>query len=342
VRLTVTTCEVTTPADAWSIGSAWDELLARSATNVIFLTRAFQSIWWEELGEGQLRLLVGEADGGAPLFIAPLCVCEAPGLGRTVQFVGGREVADYLDIIAAPEDLALAWAMVFDHLDASDLAWDAVELRAVPAASESRALVARLAAERGWSVEEAVDNVCPVIALPPTWPQYLQRLRKKDRHELRRKIGRLERAEGGERFEVVGPDDDLEAAIEDFFRLHRLSGQEKNGFWTAAMERFFRRLIAAAQAEGWLRLTFQSIGGRRAAATLSFRYGDRYYAYNSGYDPAYRDYATGVVAMGRTIQAAIAEGTAIFDLLQGDEPYKYDFGAADTQVYRLLVRRVAD
>ena len=52
----------------------------------------------------------------------------------------------------------------------------------------------------------------------------------------------------------------------------------------------------------------------------------------------YRDYAAGVVGMGRAIRSAIAEGATIFDLLQGDEKYKYDFGAVDTQVYRLLAR----
>jgi CelD/BcsL family acetyltransferase involved in cellulose biosynthesis len=88
-------------------------------------------------------------------------------------------------------------------------------------------------------------------------------------------------------------------------------------------------------------LAFQSVGGQRVACVLAFRYGDRYYVYNSGYDPAYRDLAVGVVCMGRTIAAAIAEGAAIFDLLQGDEPYKYDYGAVNTSVYRCLVRPIA-
>jgi CelD/BcsL family acetyltransferase involved in cellulose biosynthesis len=226
---------------------------------------------------------------------------------------------------------------VFDDL-AARRDWDVVELRAIPAASPSRAAVAALAAARGWMVEESLDDVCPVIALPATWDAYLRNLRKKDRHELRRKTGRLESAAEGERFAMIGPEDDLPRAIDDFFRLHRLSGQEKEGFWTEALHRFFKRLIVATHADGSLRLAFQSIGEQRVACVLSFRYGDRYYVYNSGYDPDFRAYAVGVVTMGRVIQAAIAEGAAVFDLLQGDEPYKYDFGAVNTEVYRLLVR----
>lgn len=336
--LTVATRELTSAAEAWAIGAAWDTLLTGSVSNVFFLTRMFQSIWWDELGEGQLHVVVGESAGDRPRFIAPLYISQAPGLGRTVRQIGGSHVADYLDIIAAPDELEWAWEATLDSLARAAGAWDVIDLRAVPARSETRRVVAEVAARRGWSVAESLDEVCPIIALPDSWEGYLRLLRKKDRHELRRKIGRLERAECGERFEVIGPDDDLEAAIEDFFRLHRLSGQEKDGFWTESLRRFFRRLIVAAHAEGTLRLVFQSVAGQRAAVVLSFRYGDRYYAYNSGYDPAYREYAVGVVGMGRAIQAAIADGAAIFDLLQGDESYKYDFGAVNTEVYRIQVR----
>lgn len=329
--------EVRQADDAWRLGAAWDSLVARSAAPGFFLTRTFQSIWWATLGAGELRVLVGEAVGGAPCFIAPLHISDVPGLGRTVRLIGGSEVADYLDLIAAPEDLAAAWQATFDALAAARADWDVIELRAVPGASPSRALVAAAAA-RGWMVEETLDDVCPVVTLPATWDGYLRGLRKKDRHELRRKTGRLEAAPAGERFEMIGPDSNLAAALADFLRLHRLSGQEKEGFWTPELQGFFQRLIAATHTDGTLRLAFQSIGDQRVACVLSFRYGDRYYVYNSGYDPAYREYAVGVVTMGRVIQAAIAEGATMFDLLQGDEPYKYDFGAVNTEVYRLLVR----
>ncbi len=337
---TVTLRQLTTGTEAWALGAAWDDLLTRSAANVIFLTCAFQSLWWETLGEGDLRVLVGEDEAGAPFFIAPLYLSSVDGLGRTVRLLGGVEVADYLDLVAGLDDLETAWRLTLDHL-AAGADWEAIELRALPEWSPSRAIVDRLAAAAGWSVEETVDDVCPVLALPPTWEDYLAGLRSQDRHELRRKINRLGRLAGQERFSLLGPDDDLAAAIDDFLALHRQSGQVKAGFWDERRVRFFHRLLAVAHAHGWLRLAFQEIDGVRAAAVLAFRYGDRYYVYNSGYDPAYRALAAGVVCMARTIQAAIAEGAASFDLLQGDERYKYDLGAVATHVYRLLVRRPA-
>jgi hypothetical protein len=169
VALTTTVCELTSSAEAWAPTVAWDDLLARSVSDVLFLTRTFQSIWWETLGEGQLRVLVGETDAATPRFIAPLCISEVAGLGRTVRLIGGSEVADYLDILAAPGDLELAWRSTLDHLHAISAAWDAIDLRALPEASPSRSIVARLAPEYGWSVAEGIDDVCPVIALPGIW-----------------------------------------------------------------------------------------------------------------------------------------------------------------------------
>lgn len=336
--VTVTTRELTTGA-AWDFDATWDGLLARSASNVVFLTHAFQSIWWEELGDGHLRVVVGEGGHDRPLFIAPLYASQVDGLGRTLRLVGGTEVADYLDILAAPDDMEPAWRLLFEHLRADRDGWESLDLWALPEWSPSRAIVGRLAAEFGWTCEETVDDVCPLITLRPTWRDYLACLDKKDRHEIRRKIGRLERAAPGEQFRLLRPDDDLDAAVAHFFALHRKSGADKAGFWDDRRVDFFRRLIAAAREQGWLRLALQTVDGAPAAAVLAFRYGDRYYVYNSGYDPAYRDLAAGVVCMARTIQAAIEEGAATFDLLQGDEAYKYNFGAADTTVYRCLVRR---
>lgn len=336
--LTISVREVSVGAEAWAL-PGWETLLERSVSNVLFLSRTFQSHWWEALGEGDLRVLVGSQGEASPLFIAPLSISQVEGLGRTVWPVGGSEVADYLDIIAAPEDVPLAWRQVFEWLRTTREPWDVLDLPALPEWSPSRQVVAQLAAEYGWSCRESIDNVCPIITLAPTWEGYLAGLRKKDRHELRRKIGRLERLATSERFWMVSADDDLAAVTAEFFALHRKSGQAKHDFWTARLEHFFERLIQATHANGWLRLGFQEINGTLAAAVLAFRYGNRYYVYNSGYDPAYRELGGGVVCMARMIQAAIAEGVAVFDLLQGDEAYKYDFGATNTNVYRCRVQR---
>ena len=39
------------------------------------------------------------------------------------------------------------------------------------------------------------------------------------------------------------------------------------------------------------------------------------------------------------VERAIADGKRRLDFLRGDEPYKYEWGAVDEPIQRLLVRR---
>jgi CelD/BcsL family acetyltransferase involved in cellulose biosynthesis len=52
------------------------------------------------------------------------------------------------------------------------------------------------------------------------------------------------------------------------------------------------------------------------------------------FDPAFERLSPGKLAFLHAIEAAIAEGCDTFDLLRGDEPYKYDWGARDRSLRR--------
>jgi CelD/BcsL family acetyltransferase involved in cellulose biosynthesis len=107
------------------------------------------------------------------------------------------------------------------------------------------------------------------------------------------------------------------------------------------MERFFRAMTQTLGEAGWTELSLLTIDDIPAAAMLNFRYGDRLLVYNSGYDPQYRsNLSSGIVLLSLCIQDAAKRGLRYFDFLQGNEEYKYRFGAQDTQVRRLTVRRV--
>jgi len=62
--------------------------------------------------------------------------------------------------------------------------------------------------------------------------------------------------------------------------------------------------------------------------------------YNSTFDPTLTALAPGMVLIWELIAQAAGEGCSSFDLLRGDEAYKYRFGAIDREVRTLtLVRR---
>jgi CelD/BcsL family acetyltransferase involved in cellulose biosynthesis len=64
--------------------------------------------------------------------------------------------------------------------------------------------------------------------------------------------------------------------------------------------------------------------------------------YNAGIDPEARDLSPGVVLLERLVRRAIERGKCRVDLMRGDEPYKYEWGATDEPIQRLLVRRSSE
>ncbi|MEA2576381.1 MAG: hypothetical protein QOH93_3679 [Chloroflexia bacterium] len=337
----------------------WDALLGEACSNVVFLTREWQQTWWESFSSEhccQLKIVSIRTDGGALVGIAPLFVEETPlppvqayergvprpeyGEGepqRLLRFVGGVEVADYLDIIAANGMEREVWSTLLDYL-LQDRDWDVIDLHSLPEFSPSREALAGLAAQKGLSVEVAPEDVCPVVQLPGDWETYLMSLRKKDRHELRRKVRKLEGRDDA-RWYLVKTDDaaELEKGMRAFIALHRSSGLDKAEFMDDRRAEAFVEMARRMSNSGWLDLAILAVNDVPAAVYLSFNYNGCLYLYNSGYDPDYAAYSAGVALLAYRIHKAILQGLKTFDFLRGDEEYKYDFGAKDTYVYRAVL-----
>jgi CelD/BcsL family acetyltransferase involved in cellulose biosynthesis len=133
------------------------------------------------------------------------------------------------------------------------------------------------------------------------------------------------------------PAHDAEAmtqGMHTFLDLHRTSGVDKAHFMDDHMAHFFLTMASELAETGWLDLAILEVANEPASSYLSFSYGNRLYLYNSGYSQQYAAYSAGVALLAYRIHKAILQGFRYFDFLRGDEPYKYDFGAKDTYIYR--------
>ncbi len=323
--------------DADGLGEAtWNRLVAGSHTCVPFLTWQFQTTWWRSLGQGALHLL-GLQDAAAD-WIGALPLYETETVdGPVLRLVGGVDVADYLDIIAVAGHEEAAWKAVLAALP--DGGWRAVDLRPVPAASPTAALLPALARSAGLGCRIERAERCPVIDLPDSWDAYLARLSGKDRHELRRKLRRAEGAQA--RIEVARTPAGIAAFMDSFLALHRKSKVGKARFMDERMEAFFREVGGALAGAGWAALWLLWLEEQPAAALFCLEYGGTVALYNSGFDPAARALSPGVVLIARTVEDAIHRGFRRYDFLRGDEPYKYGFGAVPTDVLRITLDRPA-
>lgn len=336
----------------------WDTLLSKAQSNIVFLTRQWQQTWWHHFGATescQLHLLILRDDGGTLVGVAPIFVArealppakeyrrgelrpESEGAPiRIVQFVGGKDVADYLDVIAEPSNMEAVWSAVLTFLLSKKDTWDAVDFHSLPEWSSSREIVARLGAEHGIHFAVFPEDVCPIVELPGDWNSYLMSLRKKDRHELRRKVRKLEGRDDVHWYLVAPNDPDLmQREMQTFLDLHRSSGVDKAHFMDDKMANYFLDVARDMANTGWLDLAILTIGGEPASAYLSYNYCGRLYLYNSGYSQRFAAYSAGVALLAYRIHKAILQGLHQFDFLRGDEEYKHDLGAKDTYIYRAL------
>ena len=194
----------------------------------------------------------------------------------------------------------------------------------------------------GWQVTMEREDVCPVITLPAgvDFEGYLGTLDKKERHEIRRKVRRAEAA--GE-VRLTTSQNPL-ADLDEFIDLHQ-KRWGTDGLFPATpggdcSRRFFRHLFRHFGPDGPAKLTRLTIGDRVVASGVHFDHGERIAYYNAGVDPDARDLSPGVVMVAEYVRHAIEAGRREVDFLRGDEPYKYEWGAVDQPIQRILVSRL--
>ena len=304
----------------------WTALLEQSASRSVFMTPAWQREWLQAFGGGRaLRVLAVSDDDGTLVGLLPLYEDE-PGLWR---IVGGVDVSDYLDLQAVVGREDEVWDTLLQHRAAERGVW---HLRGVRAESATVTRLPVLAPAHGLHALVEREERCPILRLPESWDAYLAALSGKDRHELRRKMRKLENELPDVRVRSVGAPAELDAALGEFLRLHRQSRTGKAKFMDERMERFFRAALATLAAAGWVRLWLLESAGAAVASFICTEYGGSVGLYNSGFDPAHSKLAPGIVLLGHVIREAIERRIAIFDFLRGEEPYKYAFGPTPVDV----------
>jgi len=267
-------------------------------------------------------------------------------------FFGASYHCDYATILSAPDDLPAVTRAVAEHLaepagtlEPRQVPWDVVDLRrlrcADPAADALANALAAVGERQNWRVVREQEDVCPVVSLPlaADFDGYLDTLGKKTRHEIRRKIRRAEAVGPIEMTESQDPSADLASFIDLHQRRWGEAGLFPPTSGGAASRTFIYRLFEAFGADGPVRLSFLSVGGRRIAAGIHVDDGRTVYYYNAGIDPDARELSPGVLMVASYVRRALALGRERFDFLRGDEAYKYGWGATDEPIQRILVCR---
>ena len=321
--------------------NTWNRLVEQGIANTPFSRHEYLSAWWRTLGGGEWKqpelVLVSASENGQLVGLAPLFI-ETWEDRRALLLVGSIEISDYLDLIVRTADLPRFLSGLLDFL-ASSLTgdWSALDWYNLPDDSPTLAALKAEAERRGWAYHDEVYRPTPRIALNGSFDEYLSRIDKKQRHEIRRKLRRVEESGRG-RFYVVEKSAEIEPELEAFFEL-MIQDPSKADFLHPAMREQMTITIRAAHDQGYLWLGFLEVDGVKTAASLNLDYRNKLWGYNSGVSRTHMELSPGWVLLAYTIQWCCDNGRHEFDFMRGDEEYKYRFGGVNRFVMRATVLR---
>lgn len=324
------------PADEPGLVDEW-RALAEAAGNA-FVSPEWYAAYARHYGQDAPPFVVRVRDAdGCLVGLLPLCRS-----GRTVRFAGANVGDRFAPVAAAGREAEVARAaagalgreaVVLHNVDAG-AAW-------VPALGEGLRgrLNTRTAATR------LRGGVMPFVPLTgQTWEEFLGARSRNFRQQVRRKERAL--VDGlGAKVRATSSPGEVTADVAEFFRLHNLRWDEREGGSTITsptVHAFHADFAAAALARGWLRMSFLEVDGAAVAALYAWRIGGRYAYFQAGFDPEWAEKSVGLVLMAHTVREAIEEGADEYDLLLGDETYKARFATDERAVETLVVAGALD
>ena len=327
------------PEEFFALRDSWNALLKSSASDCVFLTHEWLSLWWKHLAEGRRLSIVVARDDGRLAAILPLA--ERPAqyarmMPRVLEFIGSGVIgSDYLDAFIVPgreKEVSQAFGRYFKN---RGLMLQFSQLRMGSCAVSG---LAEALSSNGWTIAQTKLNVCPHINLANlTWESFLQQLGPNIRKNVNRYL-RIIPKSFEMRVECAKSPDEGSAALEHLMELHRrrwATSGASEAFQTPAVVEFHREFVRLAAERGWLRILLLWLNGRAAAALYALRYGPTFYFYQSGFDPEFSKHSVGVATMGLSIQTAITEGALEYDFLHGDEEYKFHWASATRDLGRM-------
>ena len=307
------------PAEFEALRLPWNALVLAADRPNPFLTWEWLQAWLETDPGGDPEPWMvtvwrdGKLVGGAPL-------CRD---GGTLRFLAVSELdGDYADLLALPgsED-AVVDAIAGALLESSR--WTQLKFEGIVAGALVERLAQRLADFA--SCERVTFDVCPMLDVRGGWePLLKRRFDGKRRYNIQREM-RLAPERHGLAARSVSAMVDVPDAVETLFRLHRARKalqRIESRFAEGRNATFHRSAAAKFEAAGWLALDIIEQRGVPVAASYGFRFGGRFWLYQTGLDQAGAAAGAGAFALASRIAGSANDGILEFDFLRGDEAYK--------------------
>jgi CelD/BcsL family acetyltransferase involved in cellulose biosynthesis len=319
--------------DFLALEESWNNVLDK-CDHSVFSTWYWLSKWWKHFGNDKRLVLLLAEENNEIRGIAPLMYSVHRIFGfriGKIEFIGTPS-SDYNNFILRKKSEECI-KLFINYLYKLPEKWEIVELTEIPENTESLQFLGRTTKRL-----EPI-NVCPYINLPKSRELFLSQLSRNQRKYLRKNLKRLEETFTVE-FRDCSEVESYTEAMEWLIELHqrRMKSKGLTGVFADPRVRNFSFDIAESFSQkGWLGLFLLKLSSKSVASLLGFKYGSKFYAYITGFDPEYSAYGVGNLIFFYAIARCIQEGLTEFDFLRGEEEYKYRWKAVTRTNFKATI-----
>ncbi len=312
------------------LATEWDDLLADSDANVVFLTSGWLRAWHETLG-GNASVVFCQVRYRGEL-VAVAAFQSGDGV---VQFAGAGP-SDYSDFVVR-RDLndtlrADLTCRLLCQIKSGTPGFRYFKLGRIQ--PDSRTL-------QGFSSTSNLYST-PIGSVDAPYMDMTcvdDRLRKKSLRRHERGLERLGKVE----CETFATTDAILPQLDEFFFDQHVRRWESSGvrslFKQEAAREFYRCVTRRLGPTGQLRFTTIRLGGVPVAAHFGFLHANRFIWYKPTFEPTLSKLSPGEVLIKRLFEQAKLERAGEFDFTIGSEPFKFRFAS---DVRRVVYLHITD
>jgi CelD/BcsL family acetyltransferase involved in cellulose biosynthesis len=316
---------IRTESELQRLEPTWNTVLDASYTDLIFLTFEWLSTWWRHFGKAHELFVIVVKDHAEILGIAPLMISLRDGF-RLLQTLGSSSM-DYVDFIIVDKCSRESVMEAIFRTIASNESWDFFVLDGIHKESSSVDLIQKVVSRiPRYSTSISDSQVSIYVPIDKSWDSYWRTLKSGFRKNSKRQIRRLREQEATVVYERATTPSTIALYMQELITHHLLRWKDADDLFKRPVARSFLRDVAQRFAtKQWLNLSVMLVNGQTAAIEFGFEYAGRYYSYANVHVEQFATYSVGRLLTLHVIEDVFSRGLAEFDLLVGDESYKFDF-----------------
>jgi len=306
------------------IKEMWNDLLEDELVESLWLRHEWFDCWWQAFGTSKRMYISILNQNNRPVMILPLMI-EKTRLkfinAHALRFIENG-ITPRCNFIAAelqPDYFRQLWQTL--EKKAGD--WDLAILENIPTDSPGYKLFKSFLQDEGVSFLEEPARMSPYIDLEAGWEDYLQRLGRDMRRNIKRARNRI--SEEGE-FSVVEINDPnkISKYIEICFDISKRSwkgSQGKDLGGKSDRQEFYQKFSVIASQQGWLSIWLLKVAKKYIAFELHLGCGNEVLPVAADFDLTYKSSSPGVALRSLILERLASRGLRRYDF--GGTVYAY-------------------